>query len=294
MKNTEKFYRFIGLPRCGNHPIIFWLLHQVKDMRYDGEEQYSISSSSRFYRPDVRLSECAWMKPCPNKDGIVCLFNNRNCETGNHVDGKLSIDEEISDIKHLTKMADVKPVNKVAIFSYELESLKDLSKHHPMKIDSVSSFLGKVGFNSNIIVMRDAYNAIASRLTMNRLNERPDEDIFNYVENYKTYAQEFLCKTNHIRNKTMISFNRWFRSVTYRKKVLKKLKLHYTDEGKEKVSKIGGGSTWDKKNYQNRASEMDLESRWKNLKNDDFYKSIFKDTLLVDLSNKIFEIDVKF
>jgi len=294
LEKTDKLFRCMGLPRCGNHPIIFWMMHQYKEMKYDGESQYGIHSSSRFYDPEVRLSECAWMKPCPDQGGMVTLFNNRVPRSSQHVDGHVEVDKEVEHLEALADMSGVEKINKTVIFSYELQSLKDLRKYHPTDQDSLKSYLGKVKTEKNIIIMRDAYNAIASRLVMNRLNERPDESIFNYVEEYKVYAKEFLNITRTIPNKWPMCFNRWVRSVTYRRKFCEKMRLHFNDTAKNRVSKIGGGSTWDKDKFDKYAEDMDLQNRWTNLKDDEFYKSIFEDKELVVLSNKIFEIEVEF
>ena len=138
--------------------------------------------------------------------------------------------------------------------------------------------------------MRDAFNAIASRIMLNRANGRPDEEIFGYVKEYKEYAKEFLGLTNILDGAYPLNFNKWVDSALYRKSTANDLKLKYTDVAKNRISKIGGGSSWDKTAYDKRANHMDLSGRWKNFKDNDIYKQIFRDLELVDFSNKIKKI----
>ena len=220
---------------------------------------------------------------------MAVLFNNRGPEDSEHVDGNTKLKKEISCLENISKMAGMTK-NKIAIFSYEHHQIDAFDKHFVTDVEMVENYLGKIKLHKDILIMRDAFNAVASRLMMNRANKRPDEDIFDYVDKYKDYAREYLGETNYLQKKHTINFNRWVCSTEYRKEIADSLGLVYTDKAKNAVSKIGGGSSWNKTDFNKRAYRMQLDSRWKKFIKDPFYHKIFKDEELIDLSSKIHRV----
>jgi hypothetical protein len=68
----------------------------------------------------------------------------------------------------------------------------------------------------------------------------------------------------------------------------KKFGLPFKDVKDENMSKYGPGSSFDKFKYKGQAYKMKVLERWKVFKEYPFYRSIFEDKELVELSNKIF------
>jgi hypothetical protein len=87
-------------------------------------------------------------------------------------------------------------------------------------------------------------------------------------------------------NPIPVSFNRWFIDRTYRWELTEALNIPFTDKGKEEVyagGRFGGsGSSFDYKDFDGRASEMDVLNRWKVFADDPEYAALldeYKDAL---------------
>jgi hypothetical protein len=123
----------------------------------------------------------------------------------------------------------------------------------------------------HILILRDPRNLFASRIRKahvvnNASYAREPGPLFDRaIDRWKEHAREFLGDTNHLPNKTAIYFNRWFVSQPYRKQICERLGLRFSDKGLSKVTDHGGGSSFDRSAYDNRASEMDVLHRAKNL-----------------------------
>ncbi len=66
------------------------------------------------------------------------------------------------------------------------------------------------------------------------------------VNLWKEHAREFLGQTDQLENKACIYFNSWFSHRAYRQQISRQLGLEFTDRGFSKVSKFGGGSSFDR------------------------------------------------
>ena len=138
----------------------------------------------------------------------------------------------------------------------------------------------------DILILRDAFNFFASRCAEWNIWSGI-KDKRQLVELWKVYAREYLgetgCLTN---NKVVISFNDWFLKKEYRQMLADRLNLPFSDEGLNNM--IGGGSSFDGLKFENNPQQMKVTERWKQLVDDDFYRDIFQDKELVELSNRIF------
>lgn len=139
------------------------------------------------------------------------------------------------------------------------------------------------------IIIRDPFNLFASRIA--------HTNIWTYRKSphkilpiWKEHAREILGITDTIKTKKMfISYNEWFRSYDYRKKLTEQI-----DGDKvpgncvlEYISSWGFGSSFDARNYQGKASQMKVLERWKTQQNNKLYLSLF-DEETTYLSREIF------
>ncbi|CAN2045895.1 hypothetical protein GMMP13_220018 [Candidatus Magnetomoraceae bacterium gMMP-13] len=148
-------------------------------------------------------------------------------------------------------------------------------------------YIGKVGKRFDILILRDPFNLFAGRLHSKRM--RVYANTLSVADMWIMYAREYLGMTNYLKNnKTLVNYNQWCIDRSYREKLAKKLELEFSDEGFEEVSKIGFGSSFDGTRYQNKASNMKVFERWKNMINNDEYIKMFNDKIIIDLSDKIF------
>ena len=145
-----------------------------------------------------------------------------------------------------------------------------------------------------IIVLRDAFNLWASRIKRKDIFALKDtkrnhyrEDLYGSqaVDVWTGHANEFLKDSDYI----CVNFNQWFSDVEYRKELSKKLGLVFSDEGKNVVSPIGGGSSFDKINFNHNAEEMEVLNRYKYYLPSLAYQHFFhKHKEMKELSQKIF------
>ena len=113
----------------------------------------------------------------------------------------------------------------------------------------------------NVIILRDPFNNVASGIK----HERANADSVMWLWNL--YVNEFLEITNFLGDKIPISFNGWFSSEEYRKSISDKIGGEPEDRVRGTLPKAGGGSSFDKFRFQNKAQEMDVLNRWQMLLN---------------------------
>lgn len=132
----------------------------------------------------------------------------------------------------------------------------------------------------DVIVCRDILNMVASQIKTNRVN---DIDFMISLWKYYTSLDE------HER-RIIVNFNEWHINEQYRRTISKQLKLNFNDEGKNIVSSIGGGSSFDGVDYNGKAHEMDLLNRWKQYHDHEYIKRILNDDELLTLLDEKFNM----
>jgi len=169
----------------------------------------------------------------------------------------------------------------VLIYSYEDKELTG---------DRVSeSWIGSSGSQFDILIVRDALNFFASRLQMwDKLTGLKDKDLV--IELWKKYAREALGLTSVLdpSRKVVIKFGHWKDDAECRREITSKLGIAFSDRGIDSVPRIGPGSSFDSFNYENRASEMAVNQRWRSFVGDNHYRSILADSELQELSIGLF------
>jgi hypothetical protein len=285
--------RVIGLQRTGNHAIINWIGSQ-----YPGKRVYLLNH--------VKVKKNPFKYACSQEGNETIIFNNFKINRDDEIRGKFTKKDCI-------------------IYSYEDCTFKDIFNKYFIK--KLPSLIGESKIKYNILILRDPFNLFASRLYRELTRSNNKISILNnkkeLIKLWKDYAKEFLGKTNHIKdNKVVINYNLWYKSKDYRKNLSCLLKIPFSDKGFKKIVSIGGGSSFQghsiKKNeifkkitrllepnfyescFKNKKiskfirrvrlsnKDLDVLQRWKSFKDNQFYKSLFENKELIELSNKIF------
>jgi hypothetical protein len=254
--------RVIGLGRSGVHPIINWIGSNCKGSR-------------------VLFINNPKVKGNPFLGGLW---------GGAHVRGMFNrfyVDKDL-EIKGKFRKKDC------LIYNFEKDLVEEAAS--PLFEENREKWVGKSAKQYDVLIMRDAFNYFASRVQHHLDRSRThykditlEENIPVLIKLWKNHAKEFLGMTNVLSDKKVaISYNGWRKSKEYRMTIAEKLDLNLGDKGIDRVTNIGGGSSFDGCKYDGKAGEMQTDERWRRLKDNEVYRNIFKDTELVDLSNKIF------
>ena len=145
-----------------------------------------------------------------------------------------------------------------------LVSLEDHALH-------VTPFVNIPGGVTNILIVRDPYSMLASRIrkaasTNNQAFPRvPGPMLDRIVDVWKMHAREFLGLTNTLKRKVCVNFDSWFSNQAYRKHISRQLNMPFTDEGFSTVSNHAGGSSFDRTNFNRNNQAMDVLDRQKYL-----------------------------
>lgn len=148
--------------------------------------------------------------------------------------------------------------------------------------------IGKTINKFNILILRDCYNWLASRLQHVKKHKVGTTKVTpNIINIWKQYAKEYLGITNYLgNNKILINYNQFVIDKEYQKDIIEKLSLDYKLLNTDVVSAFGKGSSFvgmkcddNKQNYN---------ERWKVYMNDPTFKKLIDDPELIELSDKIF------
>lgn len=281
--------RAYGLMRSGNHAIIEWV-----------QNQYA--------------------------DEITCFLNN--VTHGDHDPYTTYKRRVLTGIDEETDIEEIRRKRKrLLIYSYEdrdelessgmtfLESVfqQDFEKNRQY-------YLGTSKYQLDMLIIRDPFNYIASRLKLLQVRG-PLDGVSNpalIVKNWKSMAREAIKLSQAPQpGKTVVNYNRWVTELAYRKQLSKILMGSFNDSSIKKVSDFGGGSSFrdpDKLtismvlvrwkelfnisryarfgHYWRRFTTLDNErkvfDRWKHFAADENFQKMVLDNELVELSEELF------
>lgn len=151
-----------------------------------------------------------------------------------------------------------------------------------------------IGRSLDLILLRDPFNFIASRFRKGGDWGRKSIYVsgLSPAQMWVTYAREFLGETNWLSNDAIrVNYNAWCVSKQYRSDLAQKLGLTFTDSGFQEVSRVGGGSSFDGTIMSGEAQSMSTGQRWRIFRDDDRYRDLFRDPLLLDLAEHMFDLD---
>ena len=124
----------------------------------------------------------------------------------------------------------------------------------------------------NILILRDPVNLFASRIHKSAL--RPGSLVYPDTNNefmqratnlWKKHAREFIGETDELQNRVGIYYNRWFTDRAYREQISGQLGMRFKDSGFGRLSKHGGGSSFDGKKIESKVEDLSVLSRSKQL-----------------------------
>ncbi|MGK7957559.1 MAG: hypothetical protein AB4063_20225 [Crocosphaera sp.] len=221
-----------------------------------------------------------------------------------------------SFFKKLRKVLEQNSFKDIVIHSYEDIELASLSNLYYNLMRLI--YFGKTGKNIDILILRDPYNTMASRIKATQIEsdytlsplerwssceEKYNSNYRNYyykdfmmVENpnltpidlWLQYAREFIGETNYLKTKVCLNFNRWFSDSLYRQELANQLQITFTDSNLNKVTSYGKGSSFDGSVYDGNAQTMNLLERWKYYSQNQKYLSMVKSQELEFYSQEIF------
>ena len=119
------------------------------------------------------------------------------------------------------------------------------------------------------------------------------DDRYDQVDLWLYYAYESTGRTNYLgERKLVVSYNRWCKDLDYRRDLAEALRLRFSDAGFDEVPRQGGGSSFEGRQLDGKASKMKTEERWKSLASDPRFIACFRNPRVLKLSEEIFgEID---
>lgn len=251
--------RIFALRRSGHHAIINWIRFQAK--------------GCYFF-----LNDCK-----PNSNPFISCAKKNSIIKGYFLERPYFFLEREA-LGKLSKKG-------LLVYNYEDRELEEVLTDHFE--ENRSKWLGESKNKIDIVILRDPFNLFASKLrwAYGKKLAPKLESFSKIVQIWKAYAREFIGKTDLLENKLTINYNKWFLDKNYREDLSDKLYLPFNDRGLYVVAKWGPtkwGDTFDGTSYDGHADQMKVLERWKNYKDDDFYRSLFKDQELLDLSEVIF------
>lgn len=150
---------------------------------------------------------------------------------------------------------------------------------------------------TNILLLRDPFNLLSSRIRKGSVLHRPliyptEMNAFmkRVPELWKSYASEFLGLTDYLDNKVSIYFNSWFSSENYRRETSHKLGFEFNDSKYSSVvKKSSGGSSFDGTLFNGHSNEMNVLNRETELSGGEkkLLDELLQDSELHDLSLKV-------
>jgi hypothetical protein len=188
--------------------------------------------------------------------------------------------------EHLRREAIADFVKKdCLIYSYEDYSLQQVvDRRFEEKHDY---YLGRSQKRYDVLLLRDPFNLMASRFKKGYLQVKDSNT--NLIDLWISYAKEYLGETKYLnQNKVSINYNQWFTDIDYRKQLAAKLELEFSDAGINEVKGQGDGSSFNGREFDGSASQMDVLARWTAFADHPEYRKLLNNQELLYYSEKIF------
>lgn len=253
---NQKEIRIAGLRRTGNHAILSWIQAQEKEQNKG--EVYHLNNVMANENP-YRYKYQNLCYHFPQHQWAIEQFKHQ--KTGN--------------LTH----------RYCLIYSYEDYALEEVFSHKFEQKHDL--YLGKTKDRYDLLIIRDPFNLLASRLKNDFLSVKSRH--FNFVELWIDYAKEYLGETNYLQhNKVCLNYNLWVSNIDYRQEIASKLKIKFTDAGINKVHGCGGGSSFDGRELDGQANKMDVNNRWKHYLEDPVYRQLINNEQILEYSHRIF------
>lgn len=128
----------------------------------------------------------------------------------------------------------------------------------------------------HVLIVRDLYNWLASRLTYDRRRRYAERLLGGEYYRFLTrrWARLVRACLEDDNRLVAIDFGRWRADTDYAAQSASRIGFAYSGRGREKVLKIGGGSTFERRRFDGSASQMAIDERWRTMAHDPFYRSL--------------------
>ena len=229
-----------ALRRSGHHAVMVWLAYH-------------------FGVPVYVLND---VKPYSDPCATSCFTNNWDIGSEWLTSPRSDIEEFRSKRKHCL-MISVQDLDLRGI-----DNRKDIFLW-------TEKFLGGSRKKFSVLVLRDPFNLLASRLA------KPEPlleliDAKALLDVWEGYAREFVEETTYLGTCLRVNFNLWFSSLAYRRTLSEQIGRSFTDEGIEIVPRAGGGSSFEGTSFNQRGSQMRVLDRWKHFSRDCNFRAAFE------------------
>ncbi|HEX2592963.1 MAG TPA: hypothetical protein VHL34_15795 [Rhizomicrobium sp.] len=253
--------RFFGMKRSGNHAVVVWLAQHYK--------------SPIYFLNNIK----------PFEDPFEAHYDWRR------VKNTVDLRPKIVPKEVLVTQVREQP-KKCLLYSYEDLDLRQLANRE--LVANHDEAIGPSQDTYDFVLLRDHYNMLASRIK-NWENEGTTVSVVRAqkdLELWKVYCREYLNETSFLKNnKIPVNYNRWFDNEDYRKTISARIGKDFTDAGKEVVTPIGKGSSFDGREFNSNASEMGVLTRWQLMLDNDVLKEVAQDEEAIALSQSIFAME---
>jgi len=262
----SKNYLIYGVKRTGNHAIINWLIPQVGEaVRFFNDQKYMLMDLTN--RDDEHHLV----------EHILQLFTAKVFHNNKMGRSTEAFSDEYINVDNIISFESTK-LNRM--LELECQWLEDLNRG--IKLRNSKLVIGND--NTYIILLRNPWNIVASqirwRIDRKDKYERTDIDMEVWSEFYEHYI------TSKHPNPHFIIYDKWFMDIEYRKKVSSELSLEFSDVNKNKVARAGGGSSFDKMEYDDRAEEMNVLNRYEEMMYHESMQDFVKTDMGIEVKNK--------
>ncbi len=267
--SVGKEYLVLGLRRSGNHAIINWIEQQL--------------AGAGFHLNNLRLGEnpYKYIHDIITGDGLQRdQWIARETQRYRHFQGAEGLSRLRAESRQEFAWKDY------LIHSYEDVTAGKIAKSLPEH--RRRRFFGRSDTQYNVLILRDPFNLIASRLHSGRLEI--DSWHHSILSMWLEHAREYVGEQNLLggANKVVINFNSWASDSGYRKALAERLGLDFDDAGIDTVTKFGGGSSFDRRGFDGSAQKMDVNNRWRRFVDDPAFRAFFRNPDVFKYSARIF------
>jgi len=189
-----------------------------------------------------------------------------------------------TDDSHKCGHGDRGKPRKVLIYNFE-----DVGLYMMRSMEMVAEkFNGKSKKRYTVLIMRDFYNLLASRMERTRKGKPLDHPYNALVGLWLEHAKA-AQKTGdyaNLENLVTINYNRWFSEAGYRKVLCDILKCKYTEDTMDHVHLAGNGSSFT--GTRGNGRNLRVLDRWETFKDDPEYIKIVNNKAIQRLNTAIF------
>jgi len=265
---NQREIRVHGLRRTGNHAIINWIEKQASG--------FTVHLNN--LRPEENPFKNYWRiledKVHPREKWRVAELSFNDLYQGS------------SGYELVKQEAKGKFIEKdCLILSYEDCYIPRVSSARAVRTHD--RYVGKSKEIFDLIILRDPYNLIASRMRSNMLGIKGIGKTL--PELWIDYAKEYLGETQHLKYvKVPANYNQWFLDKEYRRTLANKLNLNFSDVGINDVPIFGQGSSFDSTGLDGQAQKMNVLNRWERYVDNENYRKLLDNEELIYYSERIF------